>query len=71
MRSNFVLWSDGLDYYVSKRVGRKSDSDDREHFVAFFQTEAQAWAVAEAKTKYRIKILQSYIRHYRQKRGSK
>jgi hypothetical protein len=65
MKANYVLWCDGLDFYVSKRVGVKRDSELRDHFVEFFETEQAAYRYAEHRTRQRIDMLNSYIRRYK------
>lgn len=67
-RANFVLWRDGLDYYVSERVGPKRDSELREHFVSFHASEASAWLAAERHQEGLIMVLEDYIQTYRRKR---
>lgn len=66
--ANFVLWNDGLDFYVSERVGVKSDSSMREHFVGFFKNEADAWKSAEERTNQLIQTLQSYVKRFKKNR---
>ncbi len=69
--ANYVLWCDGLDYYVSKRIGVKRDSWLREHFVAFFATESEAWRSAELRQLSRIEGLQNYVKFYRSQARAK
>lgn len=63
--ANYVLWSDGLDFYVSKRVGVKRDSELREHFVSFFASERDAWKSAERRLRGTIDLLGGYIKRFR------
>lgn len=65
MKSNFVLWQDGLGFYVSKRVGPKWDSLSRDHFVGFFETEALAYLEAERRVQDTINSLKRDIKRYR------
>jgi hypothetical protein len=69
--ANYVLWQDGLDYYVSKRVGVLRDSALREHFIAFFRDEADAWRDAERRTWDLIDRLEHYIKRFRRNRRGK
>lgn len=70
-KANFVLWNDGLNFFVTERVGVKRDSKFKEHFEGFFETEAEAYDVAIALTNQRIETLKSYIKHFKKlkKRG--
>lgn len=63
--ANYVLWADGLDFYVSKRIGKKHESELREHFIGFFMNEEDAWTSAEIRTKNLITTLQGYIKRFR------
>lgn len=67
MKSNFVLWKDGLQYYVSKRIGSKKDNSWREQFVGFFETEKSAYKKAEKLTDALIYKLNDYKKYYRRK----
>ncbi len=66
--ANYVLWQDGLDFYVSKRVGHKRDSYLREHFVRFFAHEDDAWEYARVRTLELIDMLNGYIKRFKKER---
>lgn len=68
--SNYVLWCDGLDFHVSRRIGTKFSCECREHFVGFFASRSDAWRVAELKTLSRIQTLKNYIRRFKSARRS-
>lgn len=60
-----MLWYDGLDFYVSQRIGAKRESDLKEHFVQFFVDEKSAWEFAIDRTKDRIETLEQYVKDYK------
>lgn len=64
-KANYVLWINGLEYYVSRRLEPRSELNGREQFVEFFETQDAAYEEAIRRTNARIKRLLDYLKVYR------
>ena len=64
-KSKYVLFSDGQDFFVSKRVGTKQSYNRSPNVVGFFPTKEAAFQTAIQKTEQRIKTLKQYVKNFK------